>query len=72
MLSTLSMREAAQALGISRASAYKLARSGVIPAIRLGGVWRIPLPALEALLRDPSQRAASVMAGQEVRDADGF
>ena len=34
--------EVAEALGISRGSAYARVRAGEIPAIRLGGRWVIP------------------------------
>ena len=35
--------EVAEALGISRGSAYARVRAGEIPAIRLGGRWVIPM-----------------------------
>jgi len=50
---TISCSEAAQRLGIGRAVAYRLARSGVIPALRLGKQLRVPVAALEEMLRNP-------------------
>jgi excisionase family DNA binding protein len=35
---TLTVTEAADILGISRSTAYELARSGTLPALRLGNV----------------------------------
>ena len=47
---TLSVREAAEMLGISKAHAYDCARSGEIPSITLGRRVVIPRRALEDLL----------------------
>lgn len=56
---TVSVSEAARILGIGRNVAYRLAAQGTIPALRLGRQLRIPLPALQDLLRSPSHRAAA-------------
>jgi excisionase family DNA binding protein len=42
--------EAAQILGISRASAYACAKSGDLPTIRMGNRLLVPEAALEKLL----------------------
>jgi len=47
---TRSVEEAAQILGISRASAHAAARSGELPTIRIGNRLLVPDPALEKLL----------------------
>lgn len=47
---TLSVPEAAQLLGISRAHAYDCVRSGEIPSITLGRRVVIPRRAIEDLL----------------------
>ncbi len=47
---TMSIEEAAEALGIGRALAYELARTGEIPVIRLGRRMLVPKARLEALL----------------------
>ena len=46
MAETLSVREAASLLGLSRSSAYRAVKSGALPIMRLGGrllVLRRPL-----------------------------
>jgi len=47
---TLSVEEAAQALGISRGSAYEAARRGDFPTIRIGRRLLVPTAALRRLL----------------------
>jgi excisionase family DNA binding protein len=47
---TLSVEEAAQILGISRASAYACAKSGELPTIRMGNRLLVPEAVLERLL----------------------
>lgn len=47
---TLTVPEVAQMLGISRGAAYKAARSGELPAVRIGDRFVIPRSALEKLL----------------------
>lgn len=46
----LTVTEAAQALGISRALAYELIARGELPALRLGRRLVVPRRALEALV----------------------
>lgn len=47
---TLTILEAAKALGISRNSAYEAAHRGEIPTIRIGRLIRVPVIALQRLL----------------------
>lgn len=47
---TLTVEEAAETLGISRNSAYTLAKSGELPTIRLGRRLLVPKRALDQLL----------------------
>ena len=47
---TYSIAEVADLLGIGRSAAYKAARSGEIPTIRIGKRILVPLAALEKLL----------------------
>ena len=47
---TLTVEEAASLLGIGRGLAYELARSGKLPAIRLGRRLLVPRAALERML----------------------
>jgi excisionase family DNA binding protein len=48
---TLSCPEAGRHLGVSRMTAYRLAHAGVIPALRLARKLRVPVAALEEMLR---------------------
>lgn len=48
---TLSVEEAAQVLGISRAHAYELAQQGEIPTLRLGRRIVVPRVALAEMMR---------------------
>jgi excisionase family DNA binding protein len=50
---TYSIEEAAVILGLSRASAYNYAKSGVLPVIRLGKRLIVPAAALERMLTAP-------------------
>jgi excisionase family DNA binding protein len=47
---TYSVEEAAVILGLSRASAYNYARSGILPVIRLGKRLIVPAAAIERML----------------------
>lgn len=47
---TLTVEEAGQYLGICRTAAYEQVRSGVIPSVRIGKRYLIPVAALERLL----------------------
>jgi len=47
---TLTVAEAAKALGISRGLAYEMVKTGEIPSIRLGKRVLVPQRALEHLL----------------------
>lgn len=57
---TLSVSEAAQILGISRAHAYDCVRSGELPSITLGRRVVVPRQAIEELLaRGSSDKSAA-------------
>ena len=47
---TITVREAAELLGLSRNAAYEAVRRGDIPAIRIGGRILVPKHALENFL----------------------
>ena len=47
---TISVEQAASVLGISRGQGYRLAREGVIPALRLGRRVVVPRVALDRFL----------------------
>ena len=46
------LSEAARLLSISRSKAYEAMRAGVIPAVRIDGLWHVPLAALKRLAAD--------------------
>lgn len=50
---TINAREAGQLLGVSRGVVYRLIHEGAIPALRLGKKLRVPVAALEEMLRNP-------------------
>ena len=52
----LTVPEAARRLGIGRNQAYALARSGRIPAIRLGRRLLVPAAALERWLEEQARQ----------------
>ncbi len=56
---TLTIDQAARVLGISRKLAYRLARDGRLPAVRLGRRWVISRAALERLLELPQAERGS-------------
>ena len=49
---TLSVPEAAKALGIGRSAAYEAARTGQIPTVKIGKRILVPVAALERMLRE--------------------
>lgn len=51
---TVGVEEAGKMLGVSRATAFKLAKSGRIPTIRLGRKLLVPKAAIFKLLGIPS------------------
>jgi excisionase family DNA binding protein len=57
---TLSVTEAADVLGISRAFAYELVARGELPCVRLGRRLVVPRKALDALLEDAVRRGRGV------------
>jgi excisionase family DNA binding protein len=56
---TLSVTEAAQLLGISRAFAYELVARGELPSLRLGRRVVVPRRALEELIEGAAMSAVS-------------
>jgi excisionase family DNA binding protein len=46
---TVSVEEAAQALGVSRAHAFRMVNSGELPARRLGKRWLVSIGTLKEL-----------------------
>lgn len=54
---THTIEEAASLLGVSRNSAYTLAKTGALPTIRLGKRLLVPKAALDRLLTGAAQPA---------------
>jgi excisionase family DNA binding protein len=46
----ISVPEAGRRLGIGRSAAYAAAANGQLPVIRIGGLLRVPMAALERML----------------------
>jgi excisionase family DNA binding protein len=62
----LTLRELASLLRVSRTTAYELARAGAVPAVKVGGVWRIPRAELDAQLgRRPPEMRTPGLTGHE-------
>jgi excisionase family DNA binding protein len=51
---TMTVADAAIALGISRSSAYDCVRTGDLPALRLGGRIIVPIQAIDQMLENAS------------------
>jgi excisionase family DNA binding protein len=56
-LLTITVEEAAEALGISRNAAYAAVNAGQIPAIRVGRRWLVPKIAFERMLENAGQES---------------
>ncbi len=56
---TMTVSEAAKALGIGRGSAYEAVRRGDIPSLRVGRRLVVPRAAFERLLADATPGATS-------------
>lgn len=56
-LLAISVPEAGKRLGIGRSAAYQAAASGHLPVIRIGGLLRVPLRALERKLEAATEKS---------------
>jgi excisionase family DNA binding protein len=54
---TVSVPQAGRLLGVGRSSAYLAAAAGEIPTIRIGGLLRVPLRALERRLEAAGEKS---------------
>ena len=52
----LTLRELASYLRVSTRTAYQLASHGAVPAVKVGGQWRIPRAQLERQLAETDER----------------
>jgi excisionase family DNA binding protein len=64
---TLTVEEAARALGIGRNTAYEAVRQGTLPVVRIGKRYLVPRAALQAML---SGAVTSAVTGGAVTGAD--
>ena len=56
-LLAISVPEAGKRLGIGRSAAYAAAANGELPVIRIGGLLRVPLAALERKLEAAAEKS---------------
>ena len=64
---TLTVPEAAKILGICREGAYRAARNGSLPTVKVGRAVRVPTAALRRMLMlEESNPATSTTAGGDV------
>jgi excisionase family DNA binding protein len=56
---TMTVEQAAAALGVSRGTAYEAVRTGQLPTIRIGRRVLVPIEGLETLLRTTVRTAGS-------------
>ncbi len=54
----LTLRELADYLRVSLTTAYRMASDGDVPAVKVGGQWRIPRAQLERQLAGTPETAA--------------
>ena len=62
---TITVDEAAELLGISRALAYDMARTGKLPALRFGKRFVIPKKAIENLMQQAEKTATQEQASEQ-------
>lgn len=59
---TLTVEETAEALGISRSTAYEAVRRGELPTIRIGRRYVVPRLALERMLSQAADQVQTLPA----------
>lgn len=57
---TLTVVETAEYLGIGRNKTYRMINDGILPAIKIGRQFRIPIKALESWLMNEAQKALKI------------
>ncbi|MBR3237371.1 MAG: helix-turn-helix domain-containing protein [Oscillospiraceae bacterium] len=57
MQTYISPQQAGQKLNLSMRAIYRLLKNGQIPAVKVGGAWRIPSDTLEKRLEEQAARA---------------
>ncbi|MBI2421751.1 MAG: helix-turn-helix domain-containing protein [Candidatus Hydrogenedentes bacterium] len=58
----LTPEQTAEHLQMSRNAVYALLRQGKLPGKKIGGIWRVPIVALEEFLRQPDVPAMKASA----------
>jgi excisionase family DNA binding protein len=69
---TLTVPEIAEALGVSRMSAYAAVRAGVIPSIRIGRRVLVPRLALDQLIETATAALSRQSASGELLLVEGL
>jgi excisionase family DNA binding protein len=65
----LTLNELAAYLRVGRRTAWQLVNDGAVPAVKVGGQWRIPRAELDAQLgRSPEMREAGFPASEPRAD----
>lgn len=57
---TLTVVETAEYLGIGRNKTYRMINDGILPAIKIGRQFRIPIKALESWMMNEAQKALKI------------
>jgi excisionase family DNA binding protein len=55
----MTLAELATYLRVSKRTAYRLAYEGAVPAVKVGGQWRVPRTALESQLAPTDEKPAA-------------
>jgi excisionase family DNA binding protein len=66
----LTLADVATELSISVHQAYALVRSGELPAIKIGGHWRVETAALEGFIADKYEESRRHAMWQQAQFAD--
>jgi excisionase family DNA binding protein len=57
----MSIQEVAKILGRTTSRCYQMINAGQLPAVRIGGAWRVPRLAWQAWIQERSEAALAVM-----------
>lgn len=57
---TMTVEQAAAALGVSRGTAYAAVRAGQLPTVRIGRRVLVPTEGLRSFLREATQKAPGI------------
>lgn len=66
----LTIREAARFLKLNDRTVYQLAQRGAIPAVKIGGAWRIHREELDRWIREQSRESCGNKTHSAIRKED--